>query len=150
MATSPTESPPPPLFRSQSIQVSQQWPQPTFAAWYDWSGCVYTEHGRRNNLPVSLVNVCVVVECRFYVKLDHWSVGICLAKIIYVTWMLNFPVVDTYLTSGVWTGWLSQQRLNQWIETKPSWIMATVCHSYMLTFPRLVCRVSHPLIVLRR
>lgn len=30
MATSPTESPPPPLFRRRSIQVSQQWPQPTF------------------------------------------------------------------------------------------------------------------------
>lgn len=31
MATSPTESLPPPLFRSQSIQVSQQWPQPGMA-----------------------------------------------------------------------------------------------------------------------
>lgn len=66
MATSPTESPPPPLFRSQSIQVSQQWSQPTFTAWYGRPGCVYPEHGSQNNLPVPLVNINgVVVEGRF-------------------------------------------------------------------------------------
>lgn len=34
MAPLPAGSPLPPLFRSQSIQVSQQWPQPTLAAWW--------------------------------------------------------------------------------------------------------------------
>lgn len=72
MATSPAESLPPPLFRSQSIQVSQQWPQPTFAAWYGRSGCVYWEHGSQNNFPLPVVNTNgVVVEYRFYVKFVH-------------------------------------------------------------------------------
>lgn len=147
MATSPTESPPPPppLFRSQSIQVSQQWPQPTFTAWYGWYGCVYPEHGSQNNLPVSLVNMSgVVVERRFYLNLVHWSVNISLAEIIYV--MLNFPSAGTFLRSYVETVSLNLQRLNQWIETKPLRIMAVVCHSFMLTFPHLVCRVSHSVI----
>lgn len=57
MATSPTESLPPPLFPSQSIQVSQQWPQPTFAAWYGSSGCVNYEYGSDDNMPVSIMNL---------------------------------------------------------------------------------------------
>lgn len=69
MATSPTESLPPPLFRSQSIQVSQQWLQPTFAAWYGRSGSVYYEYGSENNIPLFEVNMNRVFECRFYLQL---------------------------------------------------------------------------------
>lgn len=60
-----TESSPPPLFCSQSAQVSQQWPQPTFGAWYGWSGCVYPEHGSWNNLRVFSLKRNCAVECHF-------------------------------------------------------------------------------------
>lgn len=72
MATSPAGSLPPPLFRSQSIQVSQQWPQPTLAAWCGSSGCVYfTNMAARTTCPCLLVHMDGLVVFflhRVYVK----------------------------------------------------------------------------------
>lgn len=101
MATSPTELPPPPLFRSQSIQVSRQWSQPTFLqpAMADL-GVYIPEHGSQNNRTLYLLLHFLRERCRawmLFVKPVHRSVNINPISVIYV--MLSFPAVPTYLTS---------------------------------------------------
>lgn len=54
MATSPTESPPPPLFRSQSVQVRQQWLLPTIASWCSSWVCMPPKYGSRGKFAFIL------------------------------------------------------------------------------------------------
>lgn len=102
MATSPTELPPPPLFCGQSIQVSQQWPQPTVCSqlWLIWVCISRTwQPEQSDTVPFTTFYFTrtLLSVWMLFARPVHRSVNINPIYGIYV--MLSFPAVPTYLTS---------------------------------------------------